>query len=329
MLSAPGAGPSSEGTWLAGKYELVGLAGTGGMAEIYRAWAHGTAGFRRPVAVKRMLGEFVDDPEYVAMFVEEARVGSMLDHPNLVHVHDFGVDPSGRYFLVMEWVDGLSLNDILYAHQLAARPTPWPVMTAIAIETLKALSAAHERRDDDGRPAPVFHRDVTPSNILVTRSGVAKLMDFGLSRAMDRARITQPHILKGKLSYAAPELVDGHDPTVATDLFTLGIVLHEALTAEKLFRADSPLDLLRAIKQADVPRVSTVRPELPEPLADAVARALARDPAARFSSARSMARTLANVLRVTPQSTSAEVVARAVADAEVWLQGRRAVETVD
>lgn len=312
---------------LAGKYELLDLAGTGGMAEVYRGASHGAAGFRRTVAIKRILEQFTQNPEFVSMFVEEARVGSDLVHPNVVQILDFDIDATGRYFLVMEWVDGLTLGDFCYAHRLEQRRTPWPLVAAYGIEVLNALGAAHGRKDSHGRPIPVFHRDVTPSNILLGRNGIVKLTDFGLARAMDRARITQPQILKGKLSYVAPELVEGHDASAATDLFAVGIVLWEALSGEKLFRGDSPIEVLRAVKAADIPSLAERRDDIPPELHQIVHRALSRRPEDRYSSSRSMARALANILRLTPQATGADVIAKSVADTARILGGRRAHDT--
>jgi len=312
-----------RGLLLAGKYELVELAGTGGMAEVFRGIAHGAAGFRRTVAIKRVLEQFGQNPEFVSMFVEEARVGSDLMHPNIVQIHDFDLDGSGRYFLVMEWVEGLNLAEYKHVHQIHRRPTPWPLVTAAGIEVLKALSAAHERTDSHGRAIPVFHRDVTPSNILLGRNGIVKLTDFGLARAMDRARMTQPHILKGKLSYVAPEMVEGKDPSAASDVFSVGVVLWETLTGEKLFRGDSPVDVLRAVRAADVPPLDARRGDLPVDLPQVIHRALSKNPADRFSSARSMARSLANILRLTPHPTGADVIGKAVAEATRTLDGKR------
>src|SRR5688572_14822335 len=133
------------GETLAGKYELLELAGEGGMATVYRAFTRGAAGFRRPVAVKRLLPAISDDPEFVAMFVEEARVVSELQHPNIVQIHDFDRDSDGTYFLVMEWVEGMNLLDWSSAHRRVGMSAPWPLVAAIGIEVLKALTAAHER----------------------------------------------------------------------------------------------------------------------------------------------------------------------------------------
>lgn len=315
-----------RGLLLAGKYELIERAGSGGMAEVYRGVSHGAAGFRRTVAIKRVLEQFSQNPEFVSMFVEEARVGSDLQHPNVVQILDFDLDGTGRYFLVMEWVDGLTLADFCYAYKLGERRTPWPLVAAYGIEVLKALGAAHGRHDAHGRAAPVFHRDVTPSNILLGRNGIVKLTDFGLARAMDRARMTQPHILKGKLSYVAPELVEGHDPSASSDIFGVGIVLWEALSGEKLFRGDSPVDVLRAVRAADPPPLSGRRDDIPPELHQVVHRALAKSPEDRYGTTRSMARALANILRLTPQGTGADVIAKSVAEASRVLDGRRASE---
>ncbi|MAQ15327.1 MAG: hypothetical protein CMN30_11105 [Sandaracinus sp.] len=293
------------------------------MAEVFRATTHGVAGFRRPVAVKRILDELSEDPKFVAMFVEEARVTAALQHPNIVGIHDFDRDEDGAYFLVMEWVDGLNLFEWRMAHKAAAARTPWHLVAAIGIEILKALNAAHGNRNDEGELSPVYHRDVTPQNILLGTNGVVRLADFGLARAMDRARITQPEMVKGKLGYIAPEMTQGADPTVQTDLFGVGIVMWEALAGRKLFLGESPLEILEQVRDARVPPLTEYRDDLPQSLTDAVHRALRKEPERRYSSARSMVRALANILRMTPESTSNDVIARSIAEARQRL--RRAV----
>ena len=300
------------GRRLRGKYQLVSLAGAGGMAEVFYGITHGAEGFRRPVAVKRILEHLSEDPSFVAMFVEEARVTAALTHPNIVQIHDFEVDESGAFFLVMEWVDGLNLWHWQRAYHLAGEETPWHLVAAAGIEVLKALHGAHEHTDRLGRKVPVFHRDVTPQNILIGTNGVVKLTDFGLARAMDRARMTQPEMLKGKLSYVSPELITGGDPSAQSDLFGVGIVLWETLAGRKLFDGEGPLQILSKVKEAEVPVLSELRPDIPRSLNDAIHRALEKDPKARFKSARSMVRALANILRMTPESTSSEVLARTV-----------------
>ncbi len=312
---------SQIGKRLAGKYELGDLAGEGGMARVYQGITHGAAGFRRPVAVKRLLEPLSDNPEFVAMFVEEARVVSELQHPNIVQIHDFDQDDRGAYFLVMEWIDGLNLLDWCHAYSLRKEKTPWHLMMAVGIEVLKALGAAHDRKDARGAEAPIYHRDVTPQNILMSVTGNVKLSDFGLARAMDRARMTQPQMVKGKLSYLAPELTRGEDPTVQSDLFGVGIVMWEGLVGEKLFRGDTPLEILQSIQAANVPSLSEKREDVPAELHTIVHKALSADPADRYRSTSGMVRDLANVLRVTPESTSAAVIGSSVREAVAALKG--------
>ncbi|MFK8004343.1 MAG: serine/threonine-protein kinase [Polyangiales bacterium] len=300
------------GRRLAKKYELLQLAGEGGMAEVFKACTHGARGFRRTVAVKRILDHLTHDPEFVAMFVEEARVTAALAHPNIVQIHDFDEDEDGCFFLVMEWIDGVNLADWQRAQRAMRQQASWPLVTAIGIEVLKGLSAAHENRNNEGQRVPVFHRDVTPQNILVGANGIVKLTDFGLARAMDRGRMTQPQIVKGKLSYLAPELTRGSDPSVQTDLFGVGIVLWETLVGRKLFTGDGPVDVLGKVARAEVPALRGERPDVPEALHNLVHKALSKSPEDRFGSARSMVRAMANLLRMTPESTSARVMAASV-----------------
>ncbi|MEM9068357.1 MAG: serine/threonine-protein kinase [Myxococcota bacterium] len=303
------------GKRLAGKYELVALAGEGGMAEVFKAITHGAAGFRRHIAIKRLLEHLSEDPEFVAMFVEEARVTAALQHPNIVQIHDFDQDADDVYFLVMEWVEGMNMLAWLRGHEAQGRQTPWHLVTAVGIEVLKALSAAHENVDERGQRVPVYHRDVTPQNILMSANGVVRLTDFGLARAMDRARMTRPQMVKGKLSYLAPEIAAGSDPSVQSDLFGVGIVMWEALAGGKLFDGATPLEILQQVKECDIPPLGDIRPTMPRSLNDAIHRALCAEPEKRFKSARSMVRTLANILRMTPESTSAEVIAKSVRSA--------------
>lgn len=307
--------PDAPGTLLDGRYELVERLGQGGMAIVWRALVHGATGFRRSVAIKRIDPRHRGYPEVVEMFVEEARVGAALQHPNIVQAQDFRVDQRGNHFLVTEYVDGPHLGQWVEAHIGMLQPTPWPIVTAVAIEVLRALDAAHSRSDAQGNHAPILHRDVTPGNILIDKSGIVKLADFGLARAMDRDRITRPNVVKGKLSYLAPELVRGEAPSPHSDIFSLGVVLWEALTGKRLFHAETDLEVYQMLQNPRVPLLSVARSELPMGLTTAVHRALERDPPKRFASARNMLESLTQVLRVWPRSTDAAALARSVRDA--------------
>jgi eukaryotic-like serine/threonine-protein kinase len=302
---------NAPGTLLAGKYQLEAIAGTGGMATVWRALQRGPAGFERSVGIKLIRGELAYDPAFVAMFVEEARVSSQLIHPNIVQVYDFGED-GGQYFLVMEWVDGLSLAH--YQRRVAERGenTDWPLLAGVAIEALRGLGSAHERRDAEGRPAPVFHRDVTPQNILLGRNGVVKLSDFGLARATDRARMTAPDVVKGKVGYLAPELARVPEPNAQSDIYSIGVVMWQALAGRRLFQGKDDVEVFLAASRGEVPPLADLRPDVPQEMCAIVERSLAMDPADRFASAGQMARVLSRMLLVAGREGDARAVAEGV-----------------
>jgi serine/threonine protein kinase len=297
---------------LGGKYEVLGLAGEGGMAKVYRGQTHGAAGFTRPVAIKRVLAPLSHNPEFLKMFVEEARVVSELDHPNIAQIHDFDRDRTGEYYLVLEWVEGLTLSEWRDGYREHGNHTPWSLTAAIGIEVLEALHAAHVREDAEGRLAPVFHRDVTPQNVMISNCGVVKLTDFGLARAMDRGSITKPGFVKGKISYLAPELTYEAEPSAQTDVFSVGVVLWEVLAGEKLFKGKDPLKLVGTIRDMDIPDLAGFRADLPERLREIIGKALRRNPIERYDSSRDMARDLAALLRTIEEATDSHVIAQSV-----------------
>ncbi|MBX3126593.1 MAG: serine/threonine protein kinase [Polyangiaceae bacterium] len=307
MDSNPGDQP---GAIVDGKYALVALVGEGGMAQVWRALTYGAHGIRRTVALKRLHEHVAAYPEVVAMFIEEARVGARLRHPNVVQIHDFGVDESGRHYLVTEWVEGIHLGQ--YLSSTGDQPAPWPIITAVGIEVLRALDAAHTSRDERGDISPVLHRDVSPPNILLDVIGVTKLADFGMARAMDRGRITQPDMVKGKLSYLAPEMARGEDPTPESDLYSLGIVLWEAYTGTRLFDGASDVEVIRRVQDPRVPLLASRAPHLPLGLSMTIQRALERERERRFPSAAEMLEALRQVLRAHPASTWGNPLGQAV-----------------
>ncbi|HTM19407.1 MAG TPA: serine/threonine-protein kinase [Kofleriaceae bacterium] len=316
-------------TLLANRYELLALAGQGGIATVWRGLMRGAAGFSRPVAVKKLHHELKGDPTYVAMFVEEARVGSELHSPNIVQVHDFCLDDHGSYYLIMEWVDGISLLDLLRVQRSRGEPLPWPLACAIGVGALRGLTAAHERLDGAGEPAPVIHRDVSPHNILLGVNGIAKLTDFGLARARDRlhAMTTAPGTIKGKLSYLAPEVTLGKGASPHSDIYAMGAVLWEALAGEPLFPGGSDLEVVIKVRAGEVPPLAERRDDLPVELIDAVHRALGRTPEERFASAHDMADALAPLLpRARWQRSPQADLGRAVVEARAGLGAVRAAD---
>lgn len=255
------------------------------------------------------------------MFIEEARVGAELAHPNIVQVHDF-CSSEGAYYLIMEWVDGLDLGTLQGALARATKHLSWPLVVAVAIGTLRGLAAAHDRRTANGEAAPVIHRDVSPQNILLAASGAVKLTDFGLSRARDRANsLTVPGTVKGKLSYLAPEVTLGRPNSVASDLFSMGVVMWEVLCGQRLFDGRNDLEIFKKIRACAVPSVRLARPDVPEELAAVVARATALAPKHRYEHASEM---IAELSRIEGGAVdSPELIGRAVAEARTLIAAAR------
>jgi eukaryotic-like serine/threonine-protein kinase len=269
-----------------GSYRLIEKLGDGGMAMVYRAVVQGPEGFERPVVIKRVLPELSRDQKFVDMFLSEAKLCARLHHPNIVQVHALG-EVGGEYFLAMEYVDGMDLATALKrAHDLA-RPMPLGVACYIASELASALAYAHALTDAEGRPLEIVHRDVNPSNLMLTKQGSLKLLDFGIARAAAHARVrsekTRTGTLKGKISYMAPEQAEGVAIDRRADLFALGIVLYECLTLDRLFRGGDEFETLRLVREAKVFPPSSVRPDVDPDLDAVVMRLLQRSPDGRYA----------------------------------------------
>ena len=308
------------GTVVGGKYELCELAGEGGMATVWKGTMRGAAGFSRQVAIKKMKPQFGTLREYIDMFVEEARVGAAIQHPNIVQVVDFLQDEWGSYYLVLEWVDGIDLHQLVTTFRKAKHPLPWGLVAAIGIGGLRGLSVAHERVDEKGNPAPIIHRDVSPQNLLLSVDGEVKLADFGLALAKDRiAMSTMQGMVKGKLSYLSPEGVSGKPATPRSDVFAMGTVLWEALAGCRLFAGTDDLEVFKKVKSADIPPLGQKRSGLPDDLVAAIHKALARDPTDRFSSAREFAMALSVLLGGAKNSERAQtLLGQAVGEVRRW-----------
>jgi serine/threonine-protein kinase len=296
----------AAGKVIADRYELIEKVGEGGMAYVWRARMHGALGFSRPVAVKEIKREYRAMRNYIDMFIEEARVGSELAHPNIVQIFDFCVEEDETHYLVMEWVEGCDLDTWVRTHFDAGERTPWSLAVAVGIGTLRGLAAAHGRRSLDGEFAPVIHRDISPHNVLLGSNGIVKLTDFGLSKARDRIfSLTAPGTVKGKLSYLSPEVTLGRAATPQSDIFSMGSVLWEALSGKRLFDAASDLEVFKKIRNCVVRPLARERPDIPESLVEVIHTALAKSLDERYSNAREMATALAMVLRDADPDTDA------------------------
>jgi eukaryotic-like serine/threonine-protein kinase len=277
-----------------GQYELLQEIGHGGMAVVHRALLRGMGGFSRQVVIKRILPELATDQHFVKMFVEEARLSALLDHPNIVQIHDFGVI-DGSYFLAMEYIEGVPLHSFMRRYARTGIP---PEATGYIIQQVCiALEYAHGLTRD-GQPLGLVHRDVSPANIMLSAHGAVKLLDFGIAKAvqaLDREE-TRTGTLKGKWSYMAPEQVVGQPVTPRSDIFSVGIVLWEMLTGRRLFKAKTDYLTLSNVVQAKVPTVSDFRPDVPKVFDTICARALARRPKDRYRSAEEMSDQLEDFL---------------------------------
>lgn len=291
--------PFNTGALVGGRYRLLHIAGRGGMAVVWRGEVLGARGFSRPIAIKQMHAHLFDKPLYVQMFCEEARVGATLQHPNIARIYDF-VEQDGELFLICEWIEGIDLASYINFVFSRGLRTRWDLVTAIGIGMLYALAAAHERITPDGRAAPIVHRDVSPHNVLLDERGVVKLIDFGLCLAWDRReQLTEPGVVKGKMAYLSPEVVQGQRPSPLSDQFAIGSILWEALVGRKLFDGPTDFDIYCKLRDCRVEPLRPIRPDLPGKLIQVINRALSPDESQRFDSVRDMARELALVLKHT------------------------------
>ncbi len=279
-----------------GPYELLRRIATGGMAEVYLARRGGPHGFQKLVAVKRILPQYTRDADFVAMFIDEARVCARLGHPNIVQVFDFG-EQDGELYMAMEFVDGTTGARLIRAAAARSEDIPLDVCLHIALSVLRALDYAHSARDDGGKPLALVHRDVSPGNVLIDRSGAVKLTDFGIARAAEIERRTDAGQLKGKLGYMSPEQVIGRELDLRSDIFTVGIVLAEMLILRPLFSGGKELDVLLRIRDADVSAVDRAGPRVPDDVRAVLFRALSRDPGLRWASAGDFAEAIEEVVR--------------------------------
>lgn len=273
-----------------GPYRLVRRLGHGGMAQVFEATVFGASGFEKRVAVKTLLPELSGDGEFERLLIEEARLGAWLSHRNLVQVHDLGID-RGVYFVRMDFVDGADLATLSSRRRL-----PAPLALLVVEEVALALEYVHSLRDDAGRPLGLVHRDVSPSNVLVSRWGEVKLADFGIAKATLLAETTRASIRRGKYAYMSPEQIGGKALSAQSDQFGFGVMLIELLTGSRPFDGETPVETMDRIREAVPPDVSGLEAEL----GDIVLRCLAREPRRRFPSPEALRQAIALARRRQP-----------------------------
>ncbi|MFP3940045.1 MAG: protein kinase domain-containing protein [Thermoanaerobaculia bacterium] len=287
--------PAGEAGGDFGQYQLLERIGVGGMAEVWKARMTGVEGFRKTVAIKRILPHLTDSSDFVDMFVDEAKLAAQLNHANIIHIYDLG--KIGRdYYIAMEYVEGENLRGILNRSREDARPVPLGLALHVGARLASALDYAHRKRDFDDREMGLVHRDVSPQNVLVGYEGTIKLCDFGIVKAVSKSSHTRMGALKGKLQYMSPEQAWGRTVDGRSDVFSLGALIFEMLTGRRLFAGESEMEVLEAVRECRVVPPSEVEPAVPEAVDAVVLGALEADPDQRFQSAGELERRLDEIL---------------------------------
>jgi serine/threonine-protein kinase len=275
-----------------GAYELLIELASGGMATVLLARATDRRTGPPLVAVKRPHRHLTNDKTFLTMLVDEARLASSIDHPNVVRVRELGFD-GGVPFIVMDYIEGASIAELRRELSSIGRALDARVAVRIVLDALSGLHAAHELKDDTGRPLHIVHRDVSPHNVLIGCDGRAHITDFGIAKAEDRIQTTRTHEVKGKLAYLAPERVDRRRLcTVQSDVFSMAVVLWECFAGRRLFRAEEPVEVLQEVMSAPIPRLTQIGAQVPPALEQVVARALSRDLETRYPTALAFAEAL-------------------------------------
>src|SRR5688572_29570540 len=277
------------------RYRVVDRLEAGGMAEVFRGEALSVQGFKKQVAIKRVLPHLAQNRNFIAMFLDEARLGARLNHANIVSVFDIGA-ADNTYFLVMEFVDGANLKNVTESLRKQGRRYPMKEAVYLCMEACRGLSYAHEMTDDEGNALNIVHRDVSPPNILITRRGEVKLTDFGLAKATTQLEKTDPGVVKGKFSYLAPEAALGQTVDARTDIFAMGIVLWEMLAGRRLFLGETDYQTVKLVQQANVPSLQRLNSEVDAAFEAVLTKALTRNPEERYQNAREFGDALAGYL---------------------------------
>jgi serine/threonine protein kinase len=277
------------------RYRILAKIDAGGMAEIYRGAAISIEGFEKPVAIKRILPSLCENEKFVAMFLDEARLTMQLNHANIVQILDIGkVDDT--YFIAMEMVEGWNLRRVMQKSLDQGKPFPLAIACFLAMEIAKALAYAHEKNGPDGQSLGIVHRDVSPPNVLLSKEGEVKLTDFGLARAASNAQVSDHGVVKGKFAYLCPEAVEGKVVDPRADVYSTGIILWEMLCGRRLFAGKNDGETVELVRKGDIPKPSTLRPEVDAELDRIVLRSLAKNTKRRYQSAREMEQELAAFL---------------------------------
>lgn len=281
-----------------GKYLLVERLAAGGMAEVFLAKSTGAVGISKFLAIKRILPQYSDNPEFIDMFKEEARIAMNLNHGNVVTIYDFGVE-SRQFYLVMEYVEGQNLRQILNHLKKEHKEFAIEQCIYIAKQVAAGLDHAHRCIDSStGRPLNITHRDMSPQNIMISFEGEVKVVDFGIAKAETQMEHTRAGTIKGKFGYMSPEQAEGYQVDARTDIFSLGIVLWELLAQDRLFTGSSEAATLRKIRDCQIPSLRRINPAIPPELERIVNKALSKDKSLRYQAASALHRDLNRFLNI-------------------------------
>lgn len=277
------------------RYRVIDRLASGGMAEVFVAESAGLEGFKKRVAIKRVLPHLSQKKRFISMFLDEARLCASLSHSNCVQVFDIGIGDNA-YFIVMEYVDGADLKGVVEFLKKDGKPFPLEAAVMICERICEGLAYAHEMVGADGSPLHIVHRDMSPPNVLITRHGEVKIVDFGLAKATSQLEKSEAGIIKGKFGYLSPEAAMGEEVDHRTDIFAVGIILWELLAGRRLFLGETDFQTVKQVQAAQIPLLSQMRADVPKALDVILAKALARDRGARYMSARALAKDLTEFL---------------------------------
>jgi len=296
------------------RYQIIERIAAGGMAEVYRGESAGIEGFRKKVAIKRVLPKLSCNQEFIDMFLDEARLCAYLNHSKCVQVFDIG-QGAGSHFIVMEYVDGADLKAVLDHLATQNRRMNPAIACLVSQQVCEGLAYAHDAVDHQGTPLEIVHRDISPHNVLMTRYGEVKLVDFGLARASSHLTDEDEDIVKGKFGYLAPEVTRGKPADRRVDIFAAGILLWEMLAGRRLFQGETDLETFKLVQAAVIPDIREFRSDVGPELAQVLHKALASDPGHRYQTAHDFARDLSTVFLRQGQPVTYQDLALIVRDA--------------
>jgi len=277
------------------RYRVVDRLASGGMAEVFLAESAGIEGFKKQVAIKRVLPNLSEKKRFIAMFLDEARLSASLSHSNVAQVFDIGVGDNA-YFIVMEYVDGADLKAVIEYMRKSGQAFPVEAACYIASKICEGLTYAHELRGADGQPMHIIHRDMSPPNVLITKHGEVKIVDFGLAKAASQLEKSEAGVIKGKFGYLSPEAAQGLAIDHRTDIFAVGIILWELLAGQRLFLGDTDFQTVKKVQVAQVPPISQINRKVPPELERIVNRALAKDMLARYGTSQELGQDLSRFM---------------------------------